>query len=215
MTRTHIWQGDSAAAWNGAVGHRFVDELLAGTLDDAVLAGYLVQDYQFCDAFTALLGQACASAPALPSRLRFAKQLGMFAADEDTYFVDTFDELGVSETDRVAPALTPATRAFDRVMRDALEARSYAACLAVLYVAEGLYLDWGERADREPIGDLERKHLGWIDLHRGPAFTAWVHWLRDELDGLDIDAAEESAARGLFRRAVACELAFFDAAYAG
>ena len=50
-----------------------------------VLARYLVQDYQFCDPFTALLGQGCASAPALPERLVFARQLGMFADDENTY----------------------------------------------------------------------------------------------------------------------------------
>ena len=42
---------------------------VAGTVADDVLARYLVQDYRFCDAFTMLLGQACASAPDLAARL--------------------------------------------------------------------------------------------------------------------------------------------------
>ena len=45
-----------AATWDAAVGHRFVDELWAGTVDDAVMARYLAQDALFLDAFVALLG---------------------------------------------------------------------------------------------------------------------------------------------------------------
>ena len=33
--------------WAEAVDHRFVRELFAGTVDDAVMRDYLVQDYQF------------------------------------------------------------------------------------------------------------------------------------------------------------------------
>ncbi|WP_392467875.1 TenA family protein [Arsenicicoccus cauae] len=215
---THTWSQRLRHAtdrdWTASTGHRFVDELLAGTVDDDVLAHYLVQDYQFCDAFTALLGQACASAPGLPSRLRFARQLGMFASDEDTYFVDSFDALGVPEADRVDPALTAATRSFDQVMRDAIESRSYAQVLAVLLVAEWLYLDWAERPDREGMAATRPEHVGWVDLHRGPDFRAWVEWLQAELDANEpADPHDKDAAERAFMRSVACERAFFDAAY--
>ncbi|WP_068427619.1 TenA family protein [Piscicoccus intestinalis] len=202
----------NAAGWDAAVGHRFVDELLAGTLADDVLAHYLVQDYQFCDAFTALLGQGCASAPDLDSRLVFARQLGMFASDENTYFVDSFDALGVPDRDRSEPRLTDTTAAFDALMREALHSRSYAQVLAVLLVAEWLYLDWATRPDAGDSGRPE--HVGWIDLHRGPAFTTWVDWLRAQLDAHEpTDDGERRAVESVFARAVRCELAFFDAAY--
>lgn len=202
----------NAAGWDAAVGHRFVDELLAGTLADDVLAGYLVQDYQFCDAFTALLGQGCASAPDLDSRLVFARQLGMFASDENTYFVDSFDALGVPDSERSEPQLTDATAAFDALMREALHSRSYAQVLAVLLVAEWLYLDWATRPDAGDAGRPE--HLGWIDLHRGAAFNTWVDWLRAQLDAHEpADDGERRAVESIFARAVRCELAFFDAAY--
>lgn len=134
-------------AWEAATHHRFVDELLAGTLDDDVLRHYLVQDYQFIDAFIALLGQATASAPTLPARLRLARQLGMIASDENTYFVDSFDALGVSQEDRSAPEMTAATRDFDALMREVVATRSYPQALALLIVTEWLYLDWASRAD--------------------------------------------------------------------
>lgn len=202
----------NAAGWDAAVGHRFVDELLAGTLADDVLAGYLVQDYQFCDAFTALLGQGCASAPDLDSRLVFARQLGTFASDENTYFVDSFDALGVPEQQRSTPQLSDATAAFDALMREALHSRSYAQVLAVLLVAEWLYLDWATRPDAGDSGRPE--HLGWIDLHRGPAFTTWVDWLRAQLDAHEpTDDGERRVVESVFARAVRCELTFFDAAY--
>lgn len=202
----------TAADWDAAIGHRFVQELLTGTVSDDVLIRYLVQDYQFCDAFTALLGQACASAPGLPSRLRFARQLGMFASDENTYFVDSFDALGVPASQRSTPSLHSATADFDALMREALHSRSYARVLAVLVVAEWLYLDWATRSDVS--GAARPEHLGWIDLHRGPDFTAWVQWLREELDAHEPTDPQELAAVGsLFTRATACELAFFDAAY--
>jgi hypothetical protein len=43
----------TAATWEAATGHRFVDELWAGTVDDAVLARYLAQDALFLDRFVA------------------------------------------------------------------------------------------------------------------------------------------------------------------
>jgi thiaminase/transcriptional activator TenA len=55
----------------------------------------------------------------------------------------------------------------------------------------------------------------WVDLHSGEDFEAWVGFLRDELDHAfdagDATARERVAVR--FRRAVALERAFFDAAY--
>lgn len=202
--------------WDAAVGHRFVDELLAGTIDDAVLARYLVQDYRFLDGFVAMLGQALASAPALPARLRLGLQLGMVCSDENTYFLDSFDALGVPDSERSDPRVHPATAAFETLMWEAVDTRSYPAVLAVLLVAEWLYLDWAERADTEPLAATRPEHVGWVDLHRGPAFASWVRWLHDELDAAaPLHKAERELVSDLWARAVDCELAFFDAAYQG
>jgi len=202
---------DNATAWRAAVGHRFVRELFAGTLDDAVLADYLVQDYQFCDAFVALLGAATATAPDLTARLPLARQLGAFAGDENDYFTETFDELGVPETDRTRPQLKPVTADFIAVMQRATQGGSYPQALAVLVVAELLYRDW---ATQIPTWPSQPKHRGWIEVHNNPDFNAWVDWLVDQLDRHEpSDEPTRSEVANTFARAVELELAFFDACY--
>ena len=42
--------------------HRFVNELFAGAVPDAVVARYLIQDHRFLDSFLTLLGATLASA---------------------------------------------------------------------------------------------------------------------------------------------------------
>ncbi|MDI2034435.1 TenA family protein [Paenarthrobacter nitroguajacolicus] len=202
-----------AEDWNAAVNHPFVDQLLDGSLSDGRLRRYLIQDYQFCDAFTALLGQAVASAPSLPSRLVFAGVLGGFASDENTYFQDCFNELGVPEADRSAPALEPVTQDFDNLMRSALASRSYPDVLAVLLVAEWLYGDWAARAGDPASWPAAPKHSEWIRLHNNPEYNAWVAWLRDEFDAVEPASPDvRNRVSETFREAVRLERAFFDAA---
>ncbi|MCT9870506.1 TenA family protein [Paenarthrobacter aurescens] len=202
-----------AEDWDAAVNHPFVEQLLDGSLPDEDLRHYLVQDYQFCDAFTALLGQAVASAPSLPSRLVFAGVLGAFASDENTYFQDCFNELDVPEADRTTPALGQATRDFDALMRSALATRSYPDVLAVLLVAEWLYGDWAARAGNPDSWPAEPKHAEWIRLHNNPGYNAWVTWLRDEFDAVEPSSPQErQRVAATFAEAVRLERAFFDAA---
>jgi thiaminase/transcriptional activator TenA len=199
--------------WTAAVTHRFVHELAAGTLDRTVMRRYLVQDYQFLDAFVALLGAAIHAAPALPQRIPLGRFLGMVVSDENTYFQRSFDALGVPEAERATPALAPPTAGFQALMREAAGSGRYGAMLAVLTVAEWVYLSWAAPLAGRDAGWFVFRE--WIALHSGPTFETWVGFLREELDRVheasDADGRAEIAA--LFRRAVALERAFFDAAY--
>ncbi|MFC5136921.1 TenA family protein [Actinomycetospora rhizophila] len=198
----------TASTWDAAVGHRFVAELWAGTVDDAVLARYLAQDALFLDRFVALLGQAVASADRTGPRLAIARQLGTVAGEEDDYFGRALARLGTPPT--VEP-LAP-TQGFLDLMDEARRSGAYADVLTVLLVAEWLYLDWASRPQPSPRDWLHRE---WIDLHRGSAFAAWVELLRTETDRVaaHADAATRDRMAELFTRAVDLELAFFDAAY--
>lgn len=202
----------SEEQWEAAVRHRFVDELFAGSVSDEVLARYLVQDYQFFDAFVAMLGACVATTDSKPARLRFSQQLGMLAADEDGYFQQSFRTLGVDEEEITAPELTRPTAEFVEQMWEVANSRDYADLLVVLVIAEWLYLDWGERDLPLP---QEPKHRGWIELHRGEEFRAWTQFLIDELNRVAPPVESDDGARLAERwhRIVAIEHAFFDAAY--
>ena len=195
--------------WSAAVRHRFVRELCDGTIPDAVMGAYLVQDHRFLDAFLTLLGGAIASADGFQARLRLGRFAGMVSGDEKDYFLRSFAALGISDAARAAIPDSAPTAGFQAIMREAAATRSYAAILAVLTVAEWLYLDWASRAPRPLPGTFV--HAEWITLHDNPFFRDFVAFLRDELDRVGPGA--EAQARDFFTRAVALERAFFDAAY--
>jgi thiaminase (transcriptional activator TenA) len=200
----------SEPLWSRAVGHRFVTELFAGALPDAVMARYLIQDHRFLDSFLTLLGAALAGADNFAAKLRFGRFIGGVSSEESTYFLRAFDTLGVGESRRAADPDTAATAGFKAIMTEAAQTHRYPAALAVLVVTEWLYLDWASRAPK-PLPD-NIVQAEWISLHASPGLRDFVDFLRAELDR--VGPAEADACRDLFRRAVALELAFFDAAYA-
>ncbi|WP_313294673.1 TenA family protein [Pseudomonas sp.] len=198
------------SAWTAAVSHRFVTELCAGSLADPVMVRYLVQDHRFLDSFLTLLGAAIASADTFAARLCLGRFAGMISSEENTYFLRAFEALGVSPEQRATPADTAPTAGFKAIMQEAAATRSYAAALAVLNVAEGLYLDWASAAPK-PLPD-NFVHAEWITLHDNPAFCDFVAFLQAELDRVGPQHA--ALASDFYRRSVALELAFFDAVYA-
>lgn len=207
---TDLLRKQNHTTWEKAVSHRFVQELFDGTIDDSVMASYLVQDYRFLDSFLVLLGASVSTADALEPRLRFAQFIGEIAGDENTYFLDAFEALGVSAKQREEIPNTEPTTAFCALMREAAETRDYVAIVAVLLVAEWLYLDWATR-DSRPL-PKNFVHAEWIRLHDFPEFHERIAFLRAELDR--VGPARRAIAQDFFHRAVEIELAFFDAAYA-
>lgn len=206
---TDILRAESEPIWSEAVAHRFIRELCQGTVADAVMGAYLVQDSRFLDAFLMLLGGAMASADSADARLRLGRFAGMVAGEESSYFDRSFVALGIDRATREAMPDTAATSGFKAIMREAAASRSYPAALAVLNVAEGLYLDWAMRAPRP----LPRNfvHAEWVTLHDNPDFRDFVTFLRAELDR--VGPAQPDVARDFFLRAVRLERDFFDAAY--
>ena len=207
---TETLRAASEPDWSSAVGHRFVKELLAGVLPNAVMARYLIQDHRFLDSFLTLLGAALATADTFAAKLRFGRFIGTVSSEENTYFLRAFEVLGVTEERRTADPDTRPTIGFKALMREAAQTRSYAAALSVLVVTEWLYLDWASSASK-PLPD-NFVHAEWIALHDSPGFRAFVDFLRAELDR--IGPVEADLCGDFFRRAVALELAFFGAAYA-
>jgi len=207
---TETLRAASEPGWPHAVEHRFVKELFTGAVPDAVMARYLIQDHRFLDCFLILLGAALASADTFQARLRFGRFIGMVSAEENTYFLRAFEALGVTEDRRAADPDTLPTIGFKAIMREAADSSSYAAALSVLVVAEWLYLDWASRAPQPLPHNFV--HAEWITLHDNPEFRNFVGFLRAELDR--IGPAQADLCHDFFRRAVALELSFFEAAYA-
>lgn len=201
---------ENAVDWHACVHHRYVDELLSGAISDADMGRYLIQDHRFIDAFVTLVGGAVASADLFESRLRLGRFLGMVCSEENDYFIRSFAALGIGEERHAIPDFAP-TAGFKALMKEAAATRSYAAIMAVLNVAEGLYLNWAQRLDGPMPSNFI--HAEWIELHDNPFFVDFVSFLKTELNRVGPQEAE--IARDFFHRAVKLERAFFDAAYEG
>ncbi|MEV7809008.1 TenA family protein [Microbispora sp. NPDC088329] len=199
-------RSESEPDWTAVVTHPFAAAIHSGTAD---MRRYLEQDFQFVDAFTALLGAAVAAADTFESRVAVGRFLGQTVADtERGYFHRALDALGGELT---PPALEPVTIEFRTLMDEVRLSQDYPLILAVLCVAEWTYLGWASRT----IGSAESfVHREWIDLHSGPEFEAWVGFLRRELDrlGPGLDEDGRSGVLDVFRRATALERRFFDMA---
>lgn len=206
---SEILKQASEPLWSQAVEHSFVKELCAGTISDASMASYLVQDHRFLDSFLTLLGGAIATADTFEARLRFGRFAGMVSGEENTYFLRAFEALNVSEEERANIPDTQPTIGFKAIMREAAANRSYAAILSVLNVAEGLYLDWASRAPLPFPGNFV--HAEWITLHDNPDFREFVKFLQSELDRIGPEQSE--ICRDFFLRAVRLELEFFEVNY--
>lgn len=199
--------------WNAATDHQFCKELANGSLPLNKMRWYLVQDYKFIDHFIRLLATAIAHAPTLTDGVPMAQFLGVVTSTENTYFLRSFEALGVSDADQDTPAAA-ATRAFQDLMSEARTSGQYEQMLAVLVVAEWSYLIWANRYKTyDP--DLPFWFAEWIDLHTGEGFEEVVAHLRGQLDSIwqDLSDTQQTAATAMFQKAVSCERAFFDAAY--
>ena len=201
-------------AWAQATGHRFVDELADGTIDDAVFRRYLVQDYVFVGSLVRLVGHAVADSPSSAAARRLSGFLGVLTDEEDDYFERAFDALGVPDGDRTQPDRTPTTEALDDLLVRAGLEGGYAETLAVLVAVEWVYLDWATGVSGADPGAWYLRE--WIDLHAEADFAGFVDWLRAELDreGPALDERRSRRVERHFRRAVALEVDFFEAAYA-
>lgn len=212
MTPTQHLKAQVAADWSAATTHAFTNALAAGTIDREIMAGYLQQDYLFIDEFVRLLASAIAHAPTLADSVPAAQFLAVITGPENTYFLRSFEALGIEPT--APPA--PETEAFQALMRRARVSGRYEQMIAVLVVAEWIYLDWAtpheQRADDLPFWLGE-----WITLHSGPGFVGVVAYLRGQLDTLwpQLDSTARSAMQDTFAEAVRLERAFFDAAWRG
>lgn len=212
MTPTDHLKSLVSENWHAATTHAFTDALADGTLARDKMAGYLQQDYLFVEGFVRLLASAVAHAPSLADGVPAAQFLGLICGPENTYFLRALEALDTQQ----AETAEPETRAFQELMDEARQSGRYEIMLAVLVVAEWIYLDWATPHE-DRAGDLPFWLGEWITLHAGEGFAGVVAYLRGQLDAqwaaLDTTAQEEVTAT--FTRAVALERAFFDAAWRG
>jgi thiaminase/transcriptional activator TenA len=200
--------------WTAATTHPFCTELAQGTLPLNKMRWYLAQDYQFVGNFVRLLASAIAHAPTLADSVPAAQFLALVTGPENTYFLRSFEALDMSQAEQNAPPAPP-TEGFNALMAEAAASGRYELMLAVLVVAEWVYLSWATPVN-PPKDDLPFYFAEWITLHAGEGFEGVVEYLRSQLDAVwpTLSTDAQSEVEALFLRAVKLERDFWDASYA-
>ena len=217
MSLTAELRAANAELWERAATHPFVLEMGDGTLPTEKFRRYFLQDYVFVNDLVQTIALGAAKAPTIEDGAPLVKFLAALGPENDL-FRRAFAELGASEAEYSAASATPTTQAFgDFIARTALQG-DFIDILTILYVTEGLYLDWATRllqAGRRP--DSPKIYAEWIDIHGPAVLGELVDWLRESIDGAGIDGANRGGRRAeierVFRATLRYEYRFWQAAY--
>jgi len=205
---------NSIEDWYNATNHPFTTELAKNSLSLDKMRLYLAQDYTFIDNFVRLASSAIHHAPTLADRLPLARFLGIIAGPENTYFQRSFEILNVSQSEQENPTLLKPTSDFQSLMLKAAKSGEYGNMVAVLCVAEWIYLSWAQPFVKS-VESLPFYFSEWISLHSGEYFESVVEHLRTQLDKSfnNADVTKKETIKEYFMQAVLLEKQFFDACY--
>ncbi|MFV2065077.1 MAG: TenA family protein [Chloroflexota bacterium] len=201
-------RASAAADWQAATDHRLFRQIIDDRVDDHVFERYLRIELGFIDTAAAALGAAVARAPNVDDRTILAAGLHDLLTSQVDFFVSA---LGTDRTILVPASARGLHLHFDAMIRSG----DYAELLATMLAAEWLYQTWCSETLAEPSRrDIIR---AWTELHTSPAFIGHVAWLRERIDTLSATTMSAPAAQArlghAFRRALAAEIRFHDAAY--
>jgi thiaminase/transcriptional activator TenA len=197
-----LW-ADNADLARAALEHGFVRGLADGSLPRATFQGYILQDAFFLEAFARAYALALARCPDREGFLAFFELLSG-ALDELRLHRSFAARWGVEVTDSV-PGV--ATLAYTDFLLATAALGSVGETCAAMTPCMRLYAYLGESLTLS--ASLANPYVEWINTYAAPEFEA----LARKLEMLMERYAEDSPRIGnTYRRAMALEVAFFEAA---
>jgi thiaminase/transcriptional activator TenA len=198
-----LW-ADNADLAQTTLGHRFVRGLAAGTLPLASFQHYIAQDAFFLDAFSRAYALALARCPDRAGRGELFDLLsGVF--DELKLHADYAARWAVS-VDDAPPAA--ATLAYTEFLLATAALGGVGQTCAAMTPCMRLYAFLGQQLAAEGAATLANPYREWIATYAAAEFEALAARLEALLDRYAVD----QAVADVYRRAMALELAFFEAA---
>lgn len=200
--------------WDRATDHIFIQEMVISKLNRKSFSNYLIQDYAFVDSFLDLVSHMIAYSKTINQKHRLSTFLSMATSEENQYFIRSFKELGVKESDYCWKNIKRSSviKRFDEEIKKAIKSNSYEDCLIVLFCAESVYCEWATKYEDKNPKEFYFKE--WMTLHNNPEFKEFVLWLRSEVDSLNTLAENRKAElSNTFTKVCELEALFFDESY--
>lgn len=199
--------------WGCATTHPFIKELGSGSLSVERFKRYLLQDYVFVDQLRRVSGLAVAKAPNQSAAKTLDEFLGVLVGAEDSLFRRAFKQMDIPESAYRSEQPLPTTEMFCNFMVRVAYERPFTTICSVLYVTEGVYLDWATQLRRAGAHPSVPIYEEWIEIHDEPALGTFVDFLASVVDDEELDNVSDL--RSPFERALRYERAMWDMAYLG
>jgi thiaminase/transcriptional activator TenA len=199
-----LWAANLDLA-NACLEHPFVRGLGDGTLPSEVFGRYVAQDVFYLEAFFRAYALAAARCEGRhDAAVAFHRLMGGVLQELEMH-AGHAARLGL-DLEAVTPH--PATSTYVDLLLDVAWHRGLGETIAVMTPCMRLYAFLGA----ELAGDLKPGHpyRGWIETYSGPDMEQLAATMEGLLDELTRPGPEASR---LYRRAMECELAFFDAPF--
>lgn len=206
-----LWTANADLAAR-AVEHSFVRGLADGSLPRETFAGYVAQDAFFLEAFARGYALCVVHSPDRTTLDAFADLLA--GVREELRLHDTYAAQWGIDLAAVEPA--PATSAYtDFLLATASRGRLPQTCAAMTPCMR-LYAHLGAQLAQARSGGSADTYAEWVNTYADPAFEELARTLERLLDSSVMSTATDTAdVRRAYRRAMALEVAFFDAAWNG
>jgi thiaminase/transcriptional activator TenA len=197
-----LWEENADLA-REALEHRFVRGLEDGSLPLKSFQEYVGQDAFFLEAFARAYALALARGPGGEDMREFAELL--FGALQELGLHEGYAaEWGVRLED-VLP--NEATLAYTDFLRATAALGSVGETCAAMAPCMRLYAFLGQELELKGSGE-DNPYAGWIETYADPGFDELAEQLENLLDR---HASDSAAVRSKYRRAMALEVAFFEA----
>lgn len=205
----------AAELWQASFDHGFIQELVAGTLEEGAFRYYLLQDCYYLTHFSDAHGLLAAKTTDESVRSsQLALQKGM---DEGEIAIREryFKWLGITQEEYQKTVVAPSAYQYVNHLYRQLTTGTVATSLAALLPCYWLYHEIGVRF-RE-VTSPNRLYQDWINTYDSPAFAENTRRQIDLLNHLAEVASEEErlAMKESFLISSQYELTFWDMSYTG
>lgn len=180
--------------WDAQLEHPFVRGIGDGTLDEAVFARWVRQDYLYLKDFARIFAWAVAKSDRLESMGWYAAVLNLTLNTEMELHRQYAARFGLSPEALEREEMWPTTRAYtDFLVRTAADGDMAELVAALLPCAWG----YAYVAERLAAGGVpsDRRYADWIEQYASDEFREAAEWLKGEMNRLAEGATEERRAR--------------------
>ena len=206
----------AGALWEAQRCHPLMLGIGDGTLDPAVFAYWLRQNYRDLIEYSRAFALAAAKAPDLATMGRFAALLTETLGTEMDLHRSYCAEFGITEADLESEPMAPTTQAYTDFLLRTATIDDYVVLVAALLPCMWGYSDLGRWLKERGL-PAEERYARWIAMYAFDEFTGLAAWCRELLDqaGASLTATQRAHVEDAFLTSSRYELRFWEMAWTG